>query len=667
MKYRPLKKWKKVDELRGLLFFVQRLEELTFSYSLDSYKAPTTSIFGLASEAIDILSEASHFKADSQNKAINAADHIVKELRYRLSGNKIARSYISIDVDRLLTLDKEKNTIKDYIDALKTFRAEADEEQYISEIIKQVISLSSKGNKKKDLDLLAREFASTLQARGMSREHIYESVIDFFYRGEEISSPECLKKFGQIVYPHNHRFLVVIEESDTLRGIPPVPLKRHQIYRISEEDAKFLHNPEDALEDREKKRIDTEESESDTDEFEVEISDNEGDADNPVNDYQTTKLTVSDLSQLMHPFSVVKEEKLQEFANTSTAKSSVFVNVMAPDYKSAVANAIERVDDISSFFRLFSHKSENNQPLRALAIQSCCEQSCKEVNTIQNPMHYIRDMRPKAASEKLKRIDNRISIDSAEDANKLKNIIKIHGMSLSSGSADIQIVNIWTCLETMATKDSNATNIANVTNSIIPAIMLGYYKRLVSGLISDILRWDSKILSNSFNSADINETDTLTKKFIALITEEKNNGAFGELLSGFKDFELLRHRTFTLSQVLKDPQEIKKKLANHEQLVNWQIHRIYRTRNKIVHSGESPKFTKYLLENAHDFFDIALFFCLELSAWKRGYSTFNSCLNYGQTVYAEYSERIKTGDPVDAIWTLPKRTDRSFIFDAVRE
>src|SRR5690606_9153820 len=43
--------------------------------------------------------------------------------------------------------------------------------------------------------------------------------------------------------------------------------------------------------------------------------------------------------------------------------------------------------------------------------------------------------------------------------------------------------------------------------------------------------------------------------------------------------------------------------SSHKQKVEWQIRRIYRTRNLIVHSGKLPSYTNILIENLHNYFD----------------------------------------------------------------
>lgn len=43
---RGLKNWKDISDLQGMLFFVQRMDELLFHYSMDTYKTPTLGKYG---------------------------------------------------------------------------------------------------------------------------------------------------------------------------------------------------------------------------------------------------------------------------------------------------------------------------------------------------------------------------------------------------------------------------------------------------------------------------------------------------------------------------------------------------------------------------------------------------------------------------------------------
>ncbi len=58
-----------------------------------------------------------------------------------------------------------------------------------------------------------------------------------------------------------------------------------------------------------------------------------------------------------------------------------------------------------------------------------------------------------------------------------------------------------------------------------------------------------------------------------------------------------------MREMLKKPKNVIKRIELHEKKVNWQLRRIYRTRNLIVHSGSSISYIDTLIENAHDYLD----------------------------------------------------------------
>lgn len=54
-------------------------------------------------------------------------------------------------------------------------------------------------------------------------------------------------------------------------------------------------------------------------------------------------------------------------------------------------------------------------------------------------------------------------------------------------------------------------------------------------------------------------------------------------------------------------------LELHEKKVAWQIRRIYRTRNLIVHSGRTPQYVQALIENGHDYLDQVILTFIQMS------------------------------------------------------
>lgn len=639
MKFRNTSRWKNKDEMRGLLYFVQRVDEMTFPYSLDSYKSPTTSLQGLVHEALNLIRLAKAAHAQDVGKALGSLSHVIDELKVRLSGNWIAKSVVTLDVNGLTSLDKDSADPAEVERRLNILSADLHAETYISEIVDQVIRHSEDGRHKRKLDLLAKEFVSTLQYRNVSREHINSSLLIFFFSGDEITNSAQLKDYCQIVYPHNHRFLVFVGVSDAIVEIDEEVLRSQGInHLIGPNSPPLAEGEEEDEEDEEEEEEDEEEEEEEEDDEEEEEED----------------------ERLRHIAEL--EFDLEKYRDETGAKAIAALEVEATDYNSAVTRACAKVDGLSNLYRLFNHKRDIAPLKVALAEQACCGGVRKWVEIPQNNMHFIRDMRSVKASSTLKRFNENISLDVGPDSVKFKNIVNIHGMSLSSSSADIQLVNLWTCLETISPGGTHGSKIGNVLGRVIPCLMLGYYNRLVANLLFDIIRWDRVSLSQSLKIGSFDQKFDLKQKFTLLLSDKENDAALADLLARCRDFELLRFRIFSIAEVMRDSAAAKKKLDLHEQTLKWQLHRIYRTRNSIVHAGESPVYTKYLVENAHDFFDQTLMFCLELSSWKTGFNTFLTCFDYAAAKYKEYYGELAHGNGTHLVWTLPKMKDRRFIF-----
>src|SRR5690606_25939390 len=74
----------------------------------------------------------------------------------------------------------------------------------------------------------------------------------------------------------------------------------------------------------------------------------------------------------------------------------------------------------------------------------------------------------------------------------------------------------------------------------------------------------------------------------------------------FRDFHLLSDRFQHFCNLFSSPKNLRELLERHNQRLAWQIRRIYRARNLIVHSGKTPSYTEILIENTHHYLDIVM-------------------------------------------------------------
>lgn len=124
-----LENWKNDDNLEGLLFFAQIIEEMASRYTLDSYKAPVFNSHSLCDEIIDVSEEIS--QGFLHERGITP---IKEELIWNLQNDPVAKHildyrYHSI-IDELKAADNQKRLIaivkpiqnlleKKYFDELK--------------------------------------------------------------------------------------------------------------------------------------------------------------------------------------------------------------------------------------------------------------------------------------------------------------------------------------------------------------------------------------------------------------------------------------------------------------------------------------------------------------------------------------------------------------------
>ena len=120
-----------------------------------------------------------------------------------------------------------------------------------------------------------------------------------------------------------------------------------------------------------------------------------------------------------------------------------------------------------------------------------------------------------------------------------------------------------------------------------------------------------------------------------------------ELYVELADFFLLRNRLFELSEMFKKPQNIIQKINLHGTKVEWQIRRIYRTRNLIVHSGRTLPYIDTLIENAHDYLDQAMNMVIELSCSEIQVTTLEQAFEVAKLDFDEYMMNLESVDEID--------------------
>ncbi|WP_139292064.1 hypothetical protein, partial [Planktotalea frisia] len=207
MKYRNLKNWTNLNECKGLLFFAQRMDELTFSYTLDSYRAPTTTAPFLVQEAIN-----SFVLCEKLETSPNSSFHILDELEERLKSNSIVKKMLNLHLESYIKYDR--NQVSAIIRKLRVLERELDSRTYTLTGL-ELLKVAIKSGKKSEIDFLAKEISSSLQNLKVSGQHLNEMVVETFFSESKVEGEEVLEEFFRKLFPHSHNYdiLVKIETS----------------------------------------------------------------------------------------------------------------------------------------------------------------------------------------------------------------------------------------------------------------------------------------------------------------------------------------------------------------------------------------------------------------------------------------------------------------------
>lgn len=592
MLFRSINNWSNLVQLKGLLFFAQRLEELTFDYSLDSYKAPTTNGPYLVREVLDQLQSQRNRKDERHN-----CQPIIEEMKERLFGNQIVSNIISIDLARYLKFDE--NSIEDIISKLSVLRRELDPRVYCLETMR-FLKLAVSASGKADIDFASRELVTTLVNMGMSTNHIHRQCIEYFFNeNRKIESVDQLDEFYKIVFPHLHRFVIAFKIDSKIE---------------------FL----------EKENIEM---------FKMEISD-----------------TLPDV--------------LVAFANQSgfshlgdDQRFLIFDNILAFDAHSAMSKAEEKIGRLHDLFRIFHHKQSFTWGKEAIASQ-CCVDGVRRIGRGANRMQFVNDFRPAKASQKLHELMSGINLPRGEDREKFFRLVDFHGMSVATDVTENQLLNLWISLETITPPNPNVTKIENVVHGVSPFIGLSYIKRIFERLSFDLVKWDRHETGKIVNQIGLKGRATLPEKIAILLLDKEKEPLLSELLAKVGDFELLKFRLFALNKAMSNPAKTLEALKSHQRRVRWQIRRIYRTRNSIVHSGDTPEYTGMLVENAHEYFDQVFLLVCSLCSNENGFYTFKECFDYAAWQYDQYIDNMSKLESFNSenirklLWRRPKIINR---------
>lgn len=418
MRFRSLHKWKSDPSLDGLLFFAQRMDELLFDYTLDSYKPSALNAPYLCSEALGLIE-------DIENKVIEGANlsHVLRELEWSIHNDKLARSLLDINLSYYIIHD-EDTPLSEKRKRLEALSRTIGSSRYL-EKCKEALVLQIDSKSKKNIDQLARTFATTLINIGYSKSFLYKKTLDFFFLGDtpKIESTNVLNNYLEFFNGKVHFY-------ETLFLVDPL------IKAVSESARAFNVEVLDEIPEE-----------------------------------------YSDAAKECH------FEKKGDFENHEYV---LIKNIRAFDHHTARSVAERKIDNLSDLYSLFYHKGQISWKREALILRKCCDKSSSLEGPHKGAMEKGFDYKPQKAAKELNRLICSFAMHDGNSFQKFNRVADLHGICISNDVIENQLVNLWTAIETLVPSHVGENKIGSIINFILPFLVVGYVQRVIERFVADL-------------------------------------------------------------------------------------------------------------------------------------------------------------------------------------
>lgn len=266
----------------------------------------------------------------------------------------------------------------------------------------------------------------------------------------------------------------------------------------------------------------------------------------------------------------------------------------------------------------------------------------KKLSTHFNPMHKCRDLKAGTAAKRLEVFVDKFSMERASFL-RFNRSAELHALALGSDSTENQLINLWIALESLipSKSDDELSQIEHISKSLMPFLNHGYIQKIITRLSKDLFLWNSRLSKKILRQVDGLGVIEKTTRLLAI---PKYTKLRTELIDKFDQFHLLRERFTYVELLLSSPEKLAKALDAHKKRVDWQIRRIYRARNLIVHEGVTPSYTETLIENAHDYLDCVFNSLMQLASKENVLNTIDQGFTMVSISYDSYYKQLNAKD-----------------------
>jgi hypothetical protein len=179
--------------------------------------------------------------------------------------------------------------------------------------------------------------------------------------------------------------------------------------------------------------------------------------------------------------------------------------------------------------------------------------------------------------------------------------LQYHRLAMLATSDEARLVNLWIALEALC-EGGRGSIIERVCTRIAPCVSLDNVRKTIISLALYV-----RFLWNDSDKADYlalfpnsNEDRLEPEDLVDVLLRPKDDAKITKLCQLCARHKLILHRLFRAKTMMLDrPASVANNLEFTRQNVEWQLKRIYRARNAIVHTGRGSSLLAQLSQHLH--------------------------------------------------------------------
>ncbi|MBR5650320.1 hypothetical protein [Pseudobutyrivibrio sp.] len=194
----------------NVIFAIQRLDELLFLYTKDSYKAPIYNLKALLMEYMEVYKNAKAGIIDEKH-----LEPIGEEILWSLQKDEEAKILIGNGAGSAFITKYGQMNLDEKYNVIKLFNYKIDKEEYV-DLIKKSLIKAMMGNEKSKIDEKLVRLVVALKFIGYESRYIYKMLYMDLVRPKQISFEEFKLFLNRFDCKQKKYELIVVQEKGVL-------------------------------------------------------------------------------------------------------------------------------------------------------------------------------------------------------------------------------------------------------------------------------------------------------------------------------------------------------------------------------------------------------------------------------------------------------------------